>query len=410
MASSSTILNDEQLHALEAVKNEKTIFLTGAGGVGKSTTLQEIIKWAKSNNKNIGITATTGAAAILIGGMTIHSYLGIGIGAKNAQDLANMVFIKNKKTLHRLRNLDILIIDEVSMLDNIFFEKLSDFLSIIRMNTDAPFGGLQMVLTGDFCQNAPIENTYCFKSPLWKKMNITNIFLKKLMRQANDMEFQEILEAIRFGKITPTILKKLEELKHTKVPEDMEPTILYGRNKDVDLYNNKNYKKLIEAGMESRTYVTEGSTNWVKSCKIAESVELCIGAQVMLTWNVSCEGGLVNGSRGKVVGFSPTGPIVYFYGLKKEVAIEHVIVINEDDKTMQIIFMPIRLGYSISIHKSQGSTIDFAVVDLNCFASGQAYVAISRVRSLKDLKIIGNIRKEYFLTDKDVIAFYSQEQ
>jgi ATP-dependent DNA helicase PIF1 len=406
-------MNPEQRQALEAVQDGKSIFLTGSAGSGKSYTLHEIIKWAHAKNSKIGITATTGSSALLIRGRTIHSYLGIGLAAKSAKMLASLVIDRNSKVLHKLRKLEILIIDEISLMDDELFDKISEFLSIIR-NNSAPFGGIQLVLTGDFCQNCPIHGTYCFKSKTWLELDIQNIYLSKLMRQIDDEEFQVILEAIRFGKVSKSILTRLKELYDTKFEANVEPTILYGRNVDVDEINSREYKKLIDKGAKKQEYKSTYSDHngfarsWAVSCKVPEIIEICEGSEVILTWNVSIDDGLVNGSRGKVVGFSNEGPVIQFYNLKKDIVIEKISIKNEDEPKHWISFIPIKLAWALTITKAQGVTLDYAIIDLDSWAYGMAYTALSRVRSLNNIKLVGNLKASYFKVSQDVLEFYSK--
>jgi ATP-dependent exoDNAse (exonuclease V) alpha subunit len=404
-------MNTEQQSAYDEVLNKNSILLTGPAGTGKSYTLKEIVKWARLTKRECATTSTTGSSAFLIGGRTIHSFLGIGLGTKTAQELAKSVMMKNKQVYQRLKIIKMLVIDEISMLDVELFDKISEFLSIIRKNPE-PFGGLQLIFCGDFCQIPPVKGTYCFKSEIWKKMNIKKIILKTLIRQEDDIEFQEILEALRYGKCTKSIIERLNKLKDTKFEDGIVPTILYGKNVDVDSINKYEFDKLISKGIEKRVYNTIYSKHpyskaWGDSSKVHESICLCIGLQVMLTWNVNQDLGLINGSRGVIVGFDSMGPIIKFIGHKKEIIIEQVTVSNEDNEDISISFMPIKLAYAITHHKSQGCTLDSIVIDLDSFTYGQAYTALSRSRNLKSIKIVGTIRSEFFKVSKDVIDFYN---
>lgn len=403
-------MNTEQQFAYNQVTEGFSVLLSGPAGTGKSYTLKEIVKWARLNKKAFATTSTTGSSAFLIGGRTIHSFLGIGLGTKTAQELAKSVITKSKQIYQRLIMLKILIIDEISMLDIELFDKISEFLSIIRKNSE-PFGGLQLIFCGDFCQIPPVKGTYCFKSETWKKMNIKKIILKKLIRQEDDIEFQDILESLRYGKCTKSIIERLNKLKNTKFEDGIIPTLLYGKNVDVDSINKYEFDKLISKGIENRVYNTvyskhPYSKSWGDSSKVHESICLCIGLQIMLTWNIDQDLGLINGSRGVIVGFDFKGPIVKFVGHDKELIIQQVSVSNEDNDDISISFMPIKLAYAITHHKSQGCTLDAIVIDLDSFTYGQSYTALSRARNLKSIKIVGSIKSEFFKVSKDVIDFY----
>lgn len=405
-------LNNEQQKAFDLIKEGNSILLTGSAGTGKSFTLSEIILWAHKNKKNIGVTATTGSAALLIKGRTIHSFLGIGLATKTASQLAAYVIQNSKYVMNRLRNLNILIIDEISMLDAELFTKISEFLSIIRMN-DAPFGGVQMILCGDFAQIAPVGKNaeYCFKSDIWQSSNIITINLKTIIRQKDDLEFINILESLRWGKCTKSILERLKTLQNTTFDSDILPTHLYGKNIDVDIINLSHFSKLVESGAETKIYITKYTKNakiWADSCKVQSEIRLCIGAQVVLTWNIDQELGLVNGSRGIVIGFDTNGPIIKFKNHQEGIPIAYVNIANEDNKADQITFMPIRLAWAITHHRSQGMTLDSCIIDLSSWSSGQAYTALSRVRDLKSVKLIGEINPKCFKINKDVLDFYKK--
>lgn len=407
-------MNSEQQVAFDDVISGQNILLTGSAGSGKSFTLMKIIEWAHKNKKEIGVTATTGNAALLIGGRTIHSYLGIGLGTKTTKELVLNVKKKYPIIVKKIQTIDILILEEISMLDAELFEKISEFIGIIRKKPELPFGGLQLVLCGDFCQICPIKGKYCFLSIIWKKMDIKIILLKTLIRQKDDEEFQNILESLKWGVCTKSIIKKLKELRNTEFEKDIIPTILYGTNVNVDRINDEQYKELIDNGADTNIYKTKYSDgtfskNWAASCKIPESLELCIGSQVMLTWNVSQDDGLVNGSRGVVTGFNINGPIVKFIKQTTDIIVLPVTVKNEENIDISITFMPLKLAWALTLHKCQGATLNAVIIDLKSWDAGMAYTAISRVRNLQSIKIVGVIKACYFICSKDVINFYEKD-
>lgn len=405
-------MNSEQLEALELVKKGKNIFLTGSAGTGKSYTLQNIIQWARSQYLEFSVTASTGSAAYLIRGRTIHSYLGIGLGQKSSQELYEYIRSKKPFIANKLRKLNILIIDEISMIDNVLFDKISEFLSLIRKNKK-PFGGLQIILSGDFAQLPSITGKYCFLSDTWNNANIKVVTLKTLVRQNNDDIFKNMLEELRFGKCTKESLEILKNLSKKEFTHDIIPTILYSLNQDVEKINEKKYKELLLSGAKEKTYKTTYSKNgyskeWSTSIKIPEFINLCIGAQVVLTWNISQEDGLINGSRGIITGMDKLGPKVKFSS-GQELIIEHFKIVQEDNSDCWVSFMPLKLAYALSIHKSQGMTLDAVQLDLgsSIFEYGQAYTALSRVRDLNSIKIL-DVKAESFKVHKDVLLFYSQ--
>jgi ATP-dependent DNA helicase PIF1 len=182
-------------------------------------------------------------------------------------------------------------------------------------------------------------------------------------------------------------------------------------NVDVDSINNGKYNELIQNGADNRTYNTITSVagkSWALSLKIPDKIDVCIGAQVVLTWNVCQDDGLINGSRGVIIDFDINGPVVRFVN-GQERTIEYTKIIDQDDPTLAISFMPIKLAYALTIHKSQGMTLDAVVLDLgdSIFEYGQAYTAISRVRNLASIKIV-DVKRKSFRTHKDVLEFYNK--
>jgi ATP-dependent DNA helicase PIF1 len=247
-----SLLNNKQQFAVDQTINGENILITGPAGTGKSYTIKYIIELLKENNKNIGLTATTGTAAFIIGGQTVHSFMGLGLCDGTLAD----IFINIKKNTiiyKRLVELDVLIIDEVSMLDSVLFEKISDIFSYVKSYSlndqellNKPFGGIQIILIGDFCQLAPVNGFYCFLSKMWKQANIKVVLLDELVRQNDDILFQKILQIIRKGKCTDNILKVLNALKDTQFGNEIIPTKLYPKNINVDKINEIEINKLKE--------------------------------------------------------------------------------------------------------------------------------------------------------------------
>jgi ATP-dependent DNA helicase PIF1 len=402
-------MNAEQKKAFEMVKEGQNVFITGPGGCGKSFTLHHIMEWARKEALEFAVTASTGCAAYLIRGRTLHSYLGIGLATKSAKELAGHVLYKKPHIAKKLRRLKLLVLDEVSMISDSLFEKVSEFLSIIRKNSN-PFGGVQLVLSGDFAQLPNVEDDYCFKSTEWSRANITVVELKEMMRQNGDEKFQSILSELRWGKCSKETYTILKSLKNTQFKYGIIPTILFAKNVNVDSINESKYKKLVKNGAEEQTYKSASSASgkaWGSAIKIPDQIELCIGAQVVLSWNMGQDTGLVNGSRGVVIGFTPQGPIVKFVD-GQEVIIEKVRITEEEDQHTWVSFMPLRLAFALTIHKAQGMTLDAVVIDLgeSIFENGQAYVAISRARSLESIRLV-DIKRSSFKTAKDVLEFYA---
>lgn len=403
-------MNPKQKEAFMKVVNGESIFLTGPAGTGKSFTLQQIIKWARHSKKELGITASTGLAAYLIKGRTIHSFLGIGLGTKSAQALAEHVKRKSPSTYNKLKNMDILLLDEISMIEDELLDKISEFLSIIRGNP-MPFGGVQVVLSGDFCQLPPVSGNYCFLSNIWKKADIQTVVLEELVRQDKDTRFQEILRELRWGLCTKDTLALLKSMKAKEFSNGVIPTKLYSVNVDVDKINKREFDELVEKGAMVKHYKTKYSTHpsaesWAKSLKIPDQVDLCIGAQVLVTWNLPTDSSIVNGTRGVITEFCVEGPKVKLLN-GKEIIIEYMKLSCEDNDKIIATFIPLKLAYALSIHKSQGMTLDAVEIDLgnSIFEYGQAYTALSRAKTLDSIKII-NVKSKSFMTHQKVKDFY----
>lgn len=408
-------MNLMQQEALNFVKRGKNIFLTGRAGCGKTTCLKEIIKWAKDSNKNIGISSSTGISAILIGGRTLHSLLGFGLGKDTVENLVNKVRRQNKPAVSRIKEMDILIIDEISMIDSVFFDKVSKYLSIIREQYLFPFGGLQVILTGDFAQLSSVEgDKYCFQSKTWRDLNIKAIDLKESMRHKDDEKFDEILKELRWGRMTKSIYKKLKNTKYNNFEGDIKPTILHSKNVDVDKINLEEYDKLIKEGAAYKIYHTRYSEDsyckkWADSNKVPENISLCTSSQVMLTWNIDQDSYLVNGSRGIVTDIAENGVYVTFMD-GRNIFVGFNKIKNEENGNIWVENLPLKLAYCLTIHKSQSATLDYAIINLgknSIFQFGQSYTALSRVRNLNSVKII-DLGYNSFQCHPEVLKFYGE--
>lgn len=386
-------LNEAQQRVLDAILSGKSIFLSGAAGTGKTHTIHEITEILPE--KETGLTASTGMAALLIGGRTLHSFLGIGLGDEPVDKLF-FTILHNKFCHRKLLYLKHLIIDEISMLSAELLDKVSELLKRIKQS-DEPFGGVQMIFAGDFYQLPPVKAEYAFKSTAWQELNPEVHVLTYNYRQTTDPILQTILDHVRTNNLNPDDIALLKKCKHTTFPSHIVPTKIYAINKDVDSINLEAYHKLPKE--KEHTYMT-----------IQEKpFQLCIDAQVMVTRNIDHESGIVNGTRGCVVDLSPEyvkihtihDTIVEIPILEKKYKIQ--------GKNKKVKFMPLCLAYAITVHKSQGATIDAAEIDLgsNIFEYGQAYTALSRVRSLKGLRTV-SVKGSSFKNHPDVLQFYSR--
>lgn len=397
-------MNEKQLEALSIVEKNENLFLTGSAGTGKSYTINRIVSYLEDNDIKYGLTALTGCAASLINGQTLHSYLSLGIN-KSLKEIYEDLNSKYIVKLRSLKLLKTLIIDEVSMMSNELFELIDGLFKMIKSNI-LPLGGIQIIMVGDFYQLPPIKNNYCFSSPIWDNLNMNIVILTDLIRQKDDLVLQEILEEMRTGKISDKSYKILENLKDTKFDNDIKPTKLFPLNTNVDKINDYEFNKLVKLNnnkiKDYKAYSKYKNEN-------IESYNICLtlNAQIMVIRNIAVENHLVNGTRGIVVGLLDTTVII------KDIngIIHHINYwtdINKNSKN-NISFMPLKLAYAISIHKSQGSSINCLELDLgdDIFVSGQTYTALSRATNINNIKII-NIDKSSFFVNKKIINFYKK--
>jgi ATP-dependent DNA helicase PIF1 len=399
-------MNEKQLEALNVVKNRSNLFLTGAAGTGKSYTIKAIINYLESININYGLTAMTGCAAVLIGGQTIHSFLYMNISRNLNEIYSNLE--KFRGYLNKLKKLDVLIIDEISMMDDELFELINNLLMKIK-NNNLLFGGVQLILVGDFYQLPPINGDFCFTSNIWNLLDLKKVILTDIIRQKDDMTLQEILREIREGNISKNTFELLETLKDTKFKnKDIKPTKLYPININVDKINNNEFKKLLKLNNNNSIEYKASKINpkhKITDEKLNEyNITLTLNAQIMVIRNISIENKLYNGTRGIVIGLNTSSVIIK--DIHNNIHTINYYIDNIKDKSIK--FMPLKLAYAISIHKSQGASIDYLELDLgdDIFISGQLYTALSRATNINNIKIV-NLSKLSFMQNKKVIEFYS---
>jgi ATP-dependent DNA helicase PIF1 len=417
----SSALNTEQSAAFAAVKAGKNIFLTGAGGTGKTHTIRVITEWAAATGLQCAVTALTGCAALLLStahvkAKTLHSWAGIGLATEAPHVLVEAIR-RNKAALRRWRDVHLLIIDEVSMMTPELLEKIDIVARHVRKRTDSPFGGVQLILAGDFCQLPPVtrgisdESTtrFAFESPVWATLIEETHELTQIVRQS-DPVFQQILNEARLGDLSEESIRILKTRKGLPwQTEEIRPTLLYTLNAKIAEINAQNMGALtgeratFAAATVEREWVGRTRVGGVspaspdvqrslerldKDAPYDTNLELCVGAQVMLISNVDQERGLVNGSRGVVTGYSPVGlPIVRFLTSPVPVVVDRVNWWLDDYESIGRAQIPLKVAYALTIHKSQGATLDSALISIgsSTFEYGQAYVALSRVKSLESL-------------------------
>lgn len=385
-----------QNEALDILKMGKNVFLTGPAGSGKTHVINEYVKYLKSHAVDVAVTASTGIAATHIGGMTIHSWSGLGIRSTltdyDIEDLMEKQYLYK-----RFEKTKVLIIDEVSMLHHFRLDLIEWICRQMKRN-ESPFGGMQVVLCGDFFQLPPVsrgevyESEYAYKSDSFLNGNFVVCYLSEQHRQ-KDNEYLSILNQIRENKVTTKTLDLLKS-RIGKDLEGFEHTRLFTHNIDVDSVNKK-YLDLIQG--KSKSYFMKGTGSagltevLKKSCLSPEELELKVGAKVMFTKNHP-EGQYVNGTLGVINSFNNFGDPVVILNSGLEVTVSPASwKIEEDGKVKaEITQLPLRLAWAITVHKSQGMSLDSMEVDLSkSFVKGMGYVALSRVRSLSGMRLLG---------------------
>ena len=383
-----------QVQALNILKAGRNVYLTGAAGSGKTYILNKYIAYLKERGVPVAVTASTGIAATHIGGMTIHSWSGMGI-KDSLSDFDIETLVQKEYLWKRYDKTKVLIIDEVSMIHPEMFNGL-DRLARAMKGSDKPFGGMQVVLSGDFFQLPPITKggatVYVDSSDAWKGMNVRVCYLEEQHRQKGG-SLESILAEIRDGEISYSTQEIFEELLASPEHLEGQPTRLYTHNADVDTINEKELKKLsgetFSYEMQSR-----GKANLVatlsKSILAPQNLHLKKDAIVMFVKN-SFEDGYVNGTLGKVIDFDEGAPVVETYSGKKIIVSLATWEVEDGGKILAAVDqLPVRLAWAITVHKSQGMSLDAAEMDLSkSFVPGQGYVALSRLRSIEGLTLLG---------------------
>ena len=395
--------------------NEDNIFITGPGGTGKTYAIKQIYEHAITTTKRIRVTALTGVAAVLLNcnATTIHSWSGIGLCNKSEGQIINKI-IKSKFYRYNWENTDILVIDEISMMSVKMFELLNKIGKLIRCSNE-PFGGIQIIFSGDFFQLPPVkEDTFCFESDEFNKSFNLIINLTKIFRQDDSID-KKLLLNMRKGLITK---KSIEFLNSKIISENSDinksnniTRLVPTKSKAANINNNfidkikgkkYIYKRTIEENDSNLTksekikldLMTEAEKeaeyNFIKDSTLSEEkLTLKKGAYVMCIANLDLESGIANGTTGVVVDFGPDKYPIVLFGEKK-VPVGKREWKSDNIPGICVYQVPLILAWGITIHKAQGLTLEKAIIDVgkDLFEAGQMYVALSRLKSLDELYLL----------------------
>ena len=401
-----------QEQALKIMKTGVNIYLTGSAGSGKTYLLNQYIKYLEDHDIAVAVTASTGIAATHMNGMTIHGWSGIGV--KNVMGEKELEDLEEKKYLwKRFDKARVLIIDEVSMLHGFQLDMIEKVCRRFKRSSK-PFGGLQVILSGDFFQLPPVEkskkenekSSMIYESEAWKILNPAICYLTEQHRQEDDI-LTEILNNVRSNTLEEKHYEYLDKCINREL-KGIKATKLYTHNINVD---KENYEELAHIDGKEKIYNMTSKGHEIivdilkKSCLAHEELRLKVGAEVMCIKN-NFDKGYVNGSRGKITGFEVESgyPIVKLYNGMSVIVAPEIWAIEEDGRIKaSITQFPLRLAWAITIHKSQGMSLDNAEIDLrSTFTYGMGYVALSRVRTLSGIRLIG-FTKESLLVDPRVL-------
>lgn len=372
-----------------------SVFLTGAPGAGKTYVLHQFIQQAEAAGKRVAVTASTGIAASHLGGTTIHSWSGLGIlDALSPYDLERLGTAE--RLVKRYNSVDTLIIDEVSMLHGQRLNMINQLAKVLRSSEQA-FGGMQVILVGDLFQLPPVSRDrsvdFVHLSEAWAELDPQICYITEQHRQQGSDQLLQFLEAMRRNDVDEYSGEVITNRVGMKPGDDEVVTRLFSHNVDVESINNTHLQAITEPG-KSYTMVTKGSKpkveQLVKSLLAPEKLTLKPGAEVMFVSNNFAEG-YVNGTRGRVEGFDKNKPVVRLQSGKTVTVEQTSWSLTEDGQVRaEAAQLPLRLAWAITIHKSQGMSIDAAEIDLSrAFTPGMGYVALSRVRSIEGLYLKG---------------------
>jgi ATP-dependent DNA helicase PIF1 len=407
-------LTNSQQTALDALKGKGNVFLTGPAGTGKSFLINHYIR---EYNPKIPVVCSTGAAAVLVGGRTFHSFFGLGTLQEN-HELILATALSNANLVSRIMKAKEIIIDEISMLPGRALDLANLICKTIRNKEDLPFGGIRIIAVGDFYQLPPVKTDYkkkvewAFNSFTWAECEFKCFELKEFMR-STDLDFLSFLSHIRAGRCGPEEMKFLNNHMHKRA-ENFVGTRIFSRKKLVQDYNQESLDKLTGKEIVFTTKY-DGEDKAIERLKrnlpIEEEIKVKIGAFVMIRTNDNSKDlAYVNGTLGHIQEVLYSEIVIKgldgrLIPLSKKT---FILKDGEGNEIAEATNFPISLAYAITIHKSQGASIENGVVDLfNLWDSGQGYTALSRLTSPAGLRILKWNQRSIFV-DKEVVSFYKK--
>jgi ATP-dependent DNA helicase PIF1 len=424
-------MNERERQVINLLQKNRFVLVSGEAGTGKSFLLKSLNQALQKIYDKVVLCAPTGVAAINVGGTTLHSWFGMGLASEDVSVLKKRV---NFKTQLNLRTTQVLMIDEISMVQPDFFEKISQMIQHVNGNF-TPFGNMRVVMFGDFLQLPPISQNifpkYVFQTSLWTEMQVKRIFLTKNFRQQKDDFFLEMLNEVRCGIVSQSMMgvlrNRINSLPNFGHDVDTAPVtrLCCYRNK-VETYNVNRLKALDdEDAVEFDGVLTpekskncyagltpldrKHSQQMIKKADKIFPVPLKIllkkNAQVMMRCNVFLENhGVCNGSLGVVKNFGSGQTVFVDFGHVVLQVTKHLFSFDCGNYSLKLFQMPLTLSWAMTVHKSQGLTIDRVLIDTDCFENGQLYTALSRVKKLENLHL-SSFHKKGLKVDPAACAF-----